>query len=83
MIAFCLVSLSHQPREGNKRHTHMAVGQKWVSILACPGKWNQGLKPAVRFLVLKIFEPRSYKLSLLLVVNLPNEPFVASFKGIV
>ena len=25
---------------------HLAVGQKWVSILE-PRKWNQGLKPAV------------------------------------
>ena len=32
----------------------IAVDQNWVPKMACPGKWNSGLKPAVRFLVLRI-----------------------------
>ena len=26
---------------------YMAVGQKWVPKMGCPGTWNKGLKPAV------------------------------------
>ena len=28
-------------------HPQMAVGQKWVPEMGGPGKWNQGLKPAI------------------------------------
>ena len=27
--------------------TYMPVGQEWVPRMGCPGKWNQGRKPAV------------------------------------
>ena len=32
---------------GATRKSDLAVGQKCVPKMACPGKWNQGLQPAV------------------------------------
>ena len=35
-------------------HGHLALGQKYVPKMACPGKWKLGLQPAVQFLVVFI-----------------------------
>ena len=43
-MAFSSKMKGNHHLQGNAQ---VAVGQKWVAKMACPGKWNQGLKPAV------------------------------------